>query len=323
MTDRNKSLSFVLPLALQGTGRDHHDLGRAHLLLRSLERQLQSSDIREVLVVTRDDEASLIQERLKRSHPGLPLQFLRETLLCPLFAENPLTVNLWPRRNTGWFRQQLIKLAAYQHVTSEFYMVLDADVIFVRPFRGHDLILGKQALFGTITADALRRLFLDEVADHEINVRRHRIGQAESVLALKRPEAHQGYFYSETPVVLSTHIVAAMASHLEHTWHNEWQRVLIDNLPWTEFNLYGVFAEASAMLDKHHIIGGLDTVLRLSKSLWRQASDYREPMDLDRWDVEAAFAADAQGIAIVVQSYLGYTADAVMEKASRCFAEGQ
>lgn len=314
MTPDINKLTFVLPLALQGTGRDQGDLERASLLLESLQQQLPATEIEEILIITRDDEASGVQKSLRPYQQALPIHFLSETVLCPGLADNQETLNLWPRPNLGWFRQQLIKFAAHQHVNTPFYMALDADVIFARPFRVHDLISSQHGLLATIHRQDLQELLHDEVAQHEITVREYRVAQAEQVLKLQRPSLCRDYWTSETPVLLNRTIVARMANHLQTIWDQPWQEALLSHLPWTEYNLYIVFAEATGLLSQHHNIGGLDAVLRFSKSLWRQATDYRLPMDLNNWDLTGAFSPTDQGVAVVVQSYLGYCADDVRQR---------
>lgn len=300
-------LSFVLPVATKRTGRDSFDLLRVRRLLTSLDRFVDRDSLDQLIVVTPADDLAITQDAVAEFVEQLRIQVVEETQFCPELTRNPDTSNLWPRPNTGWFRQQLIKLAAHAHVRTSFYMTLDADVVFVRPFDGASLIKDGRAVLGMLTADDLRALFKPEVAAHEIGVRRHRIAQAEGVLGLTRPGGLEDAWYGETPAVLARDVVAGMARHLEATWETGWREALLQRLPWTEYALYGVFAEATGLMDALHQQGGMDAVLRLSDSLWRQPEDYITPRDLNGWDVAKAFGATADGVAIVVQSYLGYS----------------
>jgi len=40
----------------------------------------------------------------------------------------------------GWYLQQLIKLAIAEHIKTDFYLTLDADVICVKPVYFSDLV---------------------------------------------------------------------------------------------------------------------------------------------------------------------------------------
>jgi hypothetical protein len=299
-------LSFVLPLATGGTGRDDLDLVRARLLLTSLDRFFDHADLDLLLVVTPERDLAAARAVTAEFASTLRIQVVAEPDLCPELAHDPTTINLWPRPNKGWFRQQLIKLAAHAHVRTPFYMTLDADVLFVRPFGVATLIEDSRALLGMLTAQDLRSLFHPEIAAHEISVRDHRMKQAEAVLGLQRPAEFAGSWCSETPALLSRDVVADMARHLEATWSTGWREALLERLPWTEYAIYGLFAEATGKLEQFHRRSGMDAVLRISDSLWRPAGDYLVPSDLDGWNVERAFRKGSEGVAVVVQSYLGY-----------------
>ena len=305
-SDRETRLSFVLPVATQGTGRDHCDLARARRLCVSLERFFDLDCLETVVVVTPLRDLAATHSALAPFNNSLRMQIVSETDFCPILASNPQTLNIWPRPNLGWFRQQLIKLAAHTFVTTPFYMTLDADVIFVRPFSASTLIRDGRALLATLTAEDLKGLFRQDVASHEIVVRNHRVAQAEATLQLMRPEGLSEFWYGETPAILARNIVAEMASHLENIWGGDWQEVLLSRIPWTEYALYGLFAEVTGQLETYHRRGGMNAVLRLSHSLWRPSADYLIPRDLENWDVERVFESDADGVAVVVQSYLGY-----------------
>ena len=118
-------------------------------------------------------------------------------------------------------------------------------------------------------------------------------------------------FYGETPVVLSTRLVGDLLSHLEARYNQPWCQWLIDNTPWTEYSLYFTFAEGTRRFDSYHIRGGLDSVLRLSDSLWYPPEDYRVNRSLANW---IWTAPDETGIAVVAQSYLGHDPSAVRER---------
>lgn len=44
-----------------------------------------------------------------------------------------LSIHSHPSRRWGWYFQQILKLGMADHVTSEYYIVIDSDTVFLRP----------------------------------------------------------------------------------------------------------------------------------------------------------------------------------------------
>jgi hypothetical protein len=299
-------LSFVLPIARSGTGRDENDLSRACLLLSTLDCFFDRSDVAQLFVISPKRDLDSVRRAVAPFRDSLNIDVVDENDICPELAANPDTRNKWPRENTGWFRQQLIKLAMHEHVSTPFYMTLDSDVLFVRPFRAGTLINDNRGLTGALAEGDFRSLFRPEVAEHELAVRIARTRQAERVLALRRPENYAQRWYSETPVLLNRAIAARLSRHIEDTWQKPWRSALLGKLPWTEYSLYFLYAEANGLLEQNHAVRQGDCVLRLRQSLWQPEDKYLSPRNLANLDLASVFDAQAEGVAIVIQSYLGY-----------------
>ena len=304
--DREGTLSFLLTIALSGTGRDDQDLERVKLLIRSFTKYFDESTLSKFFIVTTAKDETVIKKAIGPIFAGQKLEIVNENEVCPEFENDPDTTNTWPKPNKGWYRQQLIKLAIHERIDTPFYMTLDSDVLFVKPFSANSLIRGGKAALNVQTEADFRRLYRKEIAAHEVKVRESRYQRAEYILKCTRKPAYIEQWYGETPVLLNREIVKALTEYIEATWMKPWRQALLDNLPWTEYPLYFLFAEEQGLLEKQYVHGTADSVLRLSQSLWQPANQYVVFRDLSNWKPDLIFGSSDEGIAVVVQSYLGY-----------------
>jgi Family of unknown function (DUF6492) len=102
--------------------------------------------------------------------------------------------------------------------------------------------------------------------------------------------------------------------HLEQLYREPWPQALLRRLPWTEYPLYFLFAEWRGLLQTYHIVGGPDSILSLSQSLWLGSEHYQDRRSLESWQVDRVFDPSSPGVAVAVQSYLGYDALEVRAK---------
>jgi len=304
--DLEGKLSFLLTIALSGTGRDDQDLERVKLLIRSFTKYFDKSTLSKFFIVTTAKDETVVKNAIGPVFAGRKLEILNENEICPEFENDPDTTNTWPKPNKGWYRQQLLKLAIHERIDTPFYMTLDSDVLFVKPFSTNSLIRGGKAPLNVQTEADFRRLYRKDIAAHEVKVRESRYQRAEYILKCERKPAYSQQWYGETPVLFNCGIVKALTGHIEATWMKSWRQALLDNLPWTEYPLYFLFAEERGLLEKHYVQGTADSVLRLSQSLWQPANQYVVSRDLSNWQPNLIFDSSDEGIAVVVQSYLGY-----------------
>jgi hypothetical protein len=302
----SNALSFVLTLALGGTGRSGSDLDRATILLDSMVKHVPRDQIAELLVITRPQDMDEVRSCLQTYSKRLRLTVVDEDALCPELRTNPRTLNMWPKPNLGWRRQQILKLASCKLVRSPFYMTLDSDVIFTKRFYTSDFLHGGKSLVGNECRADYKRLFSESLAISEASVKADRYTAAERILKLERKYAES--WYSETPVILSTNLVISLLSHLEATWTKPWSQVLIGNLDWTEYTLYFTYAEATGSLEEFHEVGDCDAVMNFSRSLWWGPDAYRDRRTLGTWEVDQVFSPASPGCCVVIQSYVGHDA---------------
>ena len=313
----DQKLAFVFTLALSETGRDNDDLERASLMLSSFYKFFDEKYLDEFIIVIPPQDEEAVKKAIFPKFKDRKIRLLNENIICPEFLENPNTSNSWPKPNMGWYRQQLIKLAIYKHVNTRFYMTIDSDVIFTKPFSPNSLFIENRARLNTQYAVDYRKLYREDVATKEVRIRIERYKEVEKILKISCPEGFSERWYGETPVLLCKDIVQNLATNVENNWNQPWRQVFLNQLPWTEYALYFAYAEHTGLLDQYYCRGDKDTLLCLTDSLWQPALDYRIPRSLVDWNVSRAFDAQSPGIAIVIQSYLGYPVDDVREKINR------
>ncbi len=294
-------MDAVLPLTLK-------DYERSLILRRSLS--LFFSGLGSLFVVTPDHEYDAIVDRVSQ-HPedGLKLEVLRETVVAPELRSFP--------RIRGWYRQQIIKLAIYEHIQSDFYLTLDADVIATRAVSPAQLVPGGRAL----------------CLVHFENVHPDWYQQASAVLgeAFPRP----AICHNVTPAVLARAGMAELAAYLDDRWKARrfaggwrgirqhlarfrfgqplsglaaWRLYLSSGLPWTEYAVYYSFLEATQrffVYHQEHNTGIADE----QHSFWRG-----NKVDLADWSHEHLFDDVGPPYFAVIQSNTGVTADQVRNK---------
>lgn len=293
-------IDAVLPLTLR-------DAERAELLLESLARNF--TGLRRLWVVCPDSQAAELRSRYRGRHLPFELQVESELGIVPEFA---LKV-----RQSGWFRQQLIKLAMAGHVGSELYMTLDADVVCARPVSAAQL---------AATGRGACQLF-----DHpEFDYWYRRVEQVLRI-RLRRPLA----VHNVTPALLHRRGVQELGEAIEamiargvysrglrglkQRWflrelrhradYAAWRVFLVAARPWTEYALYYSFLEASGSFERYHYRAphGLYDEQR---SMWH-ARGAELPAD---WDPAPAFSGEGPPWFIVAQSNTGIGADVVRHK---------
>lgn len=117
----------MLPLRVLGAGgfyADHFD--RCRILLTSLSK-FTAADFFETIFVVAPPREFPDVATFCRTWNSLPLTVINEEGLLPALRDFPDLM--------GWYRQQLIKLAAANLVNTEFFLTLDADVILCKPLQ--------------------------------------------------------------------------------------------------------------------------------------------------------------------------------------------
>jgi Family of unknown function (DUF6492) len=281
-TTGRPSLDALLPLKISGRHYGEN-LARLDILLSSLEHFAEPGLLGELLVVVRDDEADAISRHLEQWR-SLPIRLVREDRVLPEFRRFSKPWQIRP-----WQRQQIIKLCAPALTTSDFVLVIDPDVLAVKPLSSEILLHQGRALLEPEPRSVHRQWWLD------------------SADLLGAPANLDRPGMNVTPALLSTEIVAEVQRRLEAVSGRPWVETLLTSYcDWTEYTLYLLAAESAGLLATHHI--------------W--ADDPAAPAhihidpELNVWDagnasrasIDRFFTAGDPGLFAVVQSNTGFAA---------------
>ena len=149
--------------------------------------------------------------------------------------------NFWlnPRRPwlpvRGWIAQQLVKLAAAAASDSDLVLMVDSDIVFVRPFGA-----------GTFLSPSGRPEFyrLEAAVDERLprHVLWHEAAHRLLGLGLRPPTPLPDYV--SCPCVWEPAAVRALLERIEDVASAPWQRVIAAEPHVSEMMLYGVFVDA-------------------------------------------------------------------------------
>jgi hypothetical protein len=284
--ERGVPLSALIPLKI--TGRHYGDnLARLDLLFSTLAHFAEPQLVEEVLIIIRADEADVIERHLS-SWPELPLRMVIEDEHFPAFKRFTRPWQVRP-----WHRQQIIKLNAPAFTDAPFVLLLDPDVLAVKPIRYEALVSDGRALMEPEPRSAQRRWWLDSASLLGVDA------------GLDRPGMQV------TPAILSTATLTKVHERLEEVWGRPWMDVLLTSYcEWTEFTLYLLTAEWAGLLARHHLWADDPAApahlhVDAATSVWHARSATRER-------VARLFAADEDpGLFAVVQSNTRFPASEV------------
>lgn len=239
-------MDAVLPLIAR-------DVPRFELLYRSLQRRVTGLD--RLLIVVPDSQYAELRQSLQASARGPAIEVMPELTLAP---ELRVFSGL-----SGWYKQQIIKLEAANHVASDFYLTLDADVLATR-----DLHLPSLCASGTAPC---------AVAYGDWHPRWY--AGAQALLGQRLPRT--GIAHTVTPTILHRRAVVALTEHLDARWQAHryspglrgwkqrfgrlyagtnsargelcgWRLLLCCSRPWSEYSLYYSFLEANGLFETYH-----------------------------------------------------------------------
>ncbi len=276
-------IDLVLPLKVDGSyGCD--DLLRTKILLHSLTAFAEPESLGQLFIVADEAEIPQIQSALQ-SFSSIAITFVSEQALVPAFARYPSL--------RGWRKQQIIKLAASAFVSQPFYLTLDADVICLRPFGYHDLVIDGRALI-----------------QYELRSQHPKWWRSSSrLLNLPADHAHEGRGMSVTPAILSKDIVALLQQELavgnvdwverlcrlHRPWHaSNWTLGRLRRSKWTEYSLYYLCAMKHGCLDAYHV--------ECQTADLPQYLLNHDAHPFEQWDTQATFSPECKGLFCVVGS---------------------
>jgi hypothetical protein len=152
------------------------------------------------------------------------------------------------RQFSGWYLQQVLKLAAPGIVDSEFFLTLDADTVAIRPIALDELIQNRRAICVRYRNPEVHPEWYEASA---------------RILGIPRTD----YRHGVTPAILSTEAVRMLTKHLEDCRREikggalnpgrflskrSWRSILMREQGWTEYSLYFSFLENQGLFEDFH-----------------------------------------------------------------------
>jgi hypothetical protein len=292
-------LEAVLPLVPK-------DLERFSLLARSLEKHFVG--LGRLFVVVPDRHHATLAEPVRRAAGALRVEVIPESAWVPEMSSF--------RHLPGWYKHQLVKLAAAEAVTSAYYLTLDADVVCTRRTTVEELLPGGRSACFVIPKD--------EHPDWYEG--------AEAVLGVQA--RRRGVLHNVTPVVWSKAGVLEIIAHLDdmarrrsyapglrgwrqriffnlhlagrHRKRAPWRAWLAASSPWAEYAMYFTFLEATGRFERYHFQSDY-CIYDVERSVWWRSA-------FDTWDASALFEGHGPPYFAVIQSNMGVPAARVWQK---------
>jgi len=132
----DSKITFFCALKYQDIKDSNYYYLFRNLLLHSIEQNFKLDDIAEFIVACPENELSAIEDLF--SHSSIPHRVLDENEVCPEFKTIPFD---------GYKKQMALKLAISGFVNTDYYLIVDPDVILYRKSSFEDLIIdGKPRL---------------------------------------------------------------------------------------------------------------------------------------------------------------------------------
>jgi hypothetical protein len=213
----------------------------AKVVVPSFQRFWPRALALEFLIVTPPTDMRHMRDALRKPMV-FPHRLLSDDELCPALTGK-----------TGWHKQQILKLAAAEWVTTEHYLTLDADVVLIRELTPKDLFPDGKPTFQAEPAGAHRQWWLG----------------SQSILKQERPIEDKEMVMGVTPEILRTELCRALRRAIaERNRAGEVDAFLYEMraMNWTEYSLYWSYIRELGLAKQHYSSTGRS----LYRGLWRE-----------------------------------------------------
>ena len=277
------------------------DLERFAILARSLQRFMR--DLGNLYVVVPDRFADSLSTALEPYERTLPIRIVREQSWVPELPQL--------RHLPGWYKQQLIKLAAAEFVSSDFFLTLDADVVCTRPVGYDSLVIGGRAPCHVTPASEHPTWYAGAEAVLDLRAKRQGVthnvtpcmwakeGLLELIdylnqVAERRPYA-SGFRGLQQRLFFTQHRLG------RHRAQPPWRGWLGASRPWAEYATYFTFLEATGRYDRYHFDSDR-CIYDVERSVWQK------DFEIERLDPAPFFHGEGAPFFVVIQSNSGIDA---------------
>ena len=323
-------LTIVLPLLPH-----HEELAMFEVQVKSMAALFNSSSVQEfVLIVPAAGLPALerfLQERILGHLTNLPIfTAVSDDAIAPDLRHARLRDSQLPDVGVpGWVKQQLLKLAVSGLVQTPYYLVLDTDILFATRFSALQLFRMSECSQIAPVCDTIGHVAFHaktdvyDLAARSGNEQDWRASTA-AFLQLELP-GDLRFATGSTPQIYATDIAHQLGPWLQQRFGvTRWQSFLLDGLtgvftegnqwrmPWTEHNLYWLFAHHVGAWGLFHTHGHL----LQDKCVWSEA-------DFDGWQPCLHLSDKRRGYFCTVASHLGISAAKVWKKLEPCISHSR
>ena len=237
-----QKLTLVLPIRIN-VDRESSDLDIFLALgLPSLQRFIEKSCILELIVIASKRDIYKISKHLT-ALCVFSFRIVDEDQLCPAIAGS-----------RGWSKQQILKLAIALLIETEWYLIIDSDVICTRQVDYTDLIQGGRAIWQK------------EQASEHLSWWRG----SENVLQMPTAVCPDEPVFGVTPALMHTESVTQLICRIHEIYSgSDWSVTLLKSTePWTEYTLYWTYLLYCNQ--RHSLYAESETTLYLADSIWNK-----------------------------------------------------
>ncbi len=207
------------------------DFERCKLLCQSIDRYV--CDYRKHVIIVDKADYNLFKT-LKNDKTDI---IIKESILPSWLIKIPFSKKWWlnlkglPVR--GWILQQIVKLSVHEFVDSDAYIFADSDVTFIRPFKASSII----------KEDKVRLCSMPRKTDDYTDKRKQAWHEHAAQLSGLQNTGQLTQDYISQLVCWRRDTLQKLTQQIEKHSKKPWKQVLTNTLDFSEYILYGIFAE--------------------------------------------------------------------------------
>ncbi|DBB13415.1 TPA: hypothetical protein ACH3X3_005147 [Trebouxia sp. C0006] len=232
----DKQLSLIMPTLLD-------DWARVSMLLASLHTFMDQSMVHAFYWIVPTVDQLVLHQLAPVGFVFPHVVILEEDLLDTAYGQKFNNTHFFAG---GYKTQMIVKLLIARLLVTEYYLVLDADIISVRAFGLDQLFVGGKATYPYNSPHQHKQWYNASAKLAHISLE----GKCKSAISNR---------FGPTPTILSTTLAKTTIEHLQTVHGADWLTMTMqaDHLGWTEFALYHLVGCHSSLFDDYHEVGTL------------------------------------------------------------------